>query len=388
MSFCDQSEIPELLTYLMDESKLCFFENAPIDTIKHETVVYYKRRVSNDLFSITNKVLNLDIWKEVVDIVLKYHSITLFLILSQVCNLLKKPYNTNMLPILTAPPMTNKSIFCDLASIMDMNVILYHPVEDTLAGDYLEELLNDDDDIEKLGGDISINIVKKPSAAERECDKKEEFTLIVYTEPIDCWDMDDHLEKVHNLFLQDGDCAEMYLSPITITGEFLLTYGTCDFAKSELSDCMLLLHDEYHNAAENKFWNRAFLGNRFTGAIYTWSRRASNEVSLRSDASTMKEFVVQAVKTASCEDGAMIILYDKNMCCISRCPISGPWVVCQIDQKGDVSLVHLPSTDLYKRFKLQTVQYFVDTHGDVKLTTYSNEPQIAAPGVKFTTQMS
>jgi hypothetical protein len=96
---------------------------------------------------------------------------------------------------------------------------------------------------------------------------------------------------------------------------------------------------------------------------------------ITSEAPTMRDFIVHAMKIASSVDSALIILYKKEMCCISRYPVNKPWVVCSIDDQKDVSLIY-PShyTELQDTYKKRSVQNFVDAYGDIKVFPFSDEP--------------
>lgn len=169
-----------------------------------------------------------------------------------------------MLSFLTAPPITSKSAFDNMASLMDISIIFCRPLEFAfeVPSSYAEF------------GDCSIvNLDITPVGK-----ALRETKWIIYTEPIDYWIIKDELDKFVSDILTDNFGLKFtYITnyPIDIEGEFLLTYDVYDHTMKINDDCLArLLNPENDSRQRNEHIFNSFVGNKYTAVICTWSRDA------------------------------------------------------------------------------------------------------------------
>ncbi|CEP16830.1 hypothetical protein [Parasitella parasitica] len=323
-----QQSIRRLLPTLLDRTNVKYFDNCIYISQQEEGQLrYLKRQVAYDLFELTGKsLLNRDCWNIITDILFSQHSKTMYSIIRQV----SAEYRTSMLPFLTAPEPITKPLLIKMAHKMEINLILHKA---QICPEFVVRL-------EQFHIDL-INLAS-------------ETTWVVSACKVDCFAASDNLRHLLDLI----DDPAIYIEPVDIEDEFLLTLNTASDDSAFTDSFMQMLYNFYYDeGAQLSTRNKA---GTFNVPLELWG---GEKAPISTNQITLELFIAQCVKISTSVNGILYLVHqeEKCYCCITRFP-NEHFYICVLDSNGRLSM---PSfrRDVLLTYQKRKTSYFIAKWG-------------------------
>ncbi|KAI8644893.1 hypothetical protein BD408DRAFT_412669 [Parasitella parasitica] len=327
-----QQSISKALPLVLNCTDVKHFDNY-IYILQQEEAQFrhLKRQVAYDLFELTgNLLLNRDCWNVITDILFSRHSQTMYSIIKQV----SPEYKSSMLPFLTAPSPITKSLLVKMAHEMEINLILHKA---QICPEFVVRL-------EQFHIDI-INVAS-------------ETTWVVSTCKVDCLSVNDHLGHLLGLI----DDPAVYVDPIDIEDEFLLTLNTASDDSAFTDSFMQMVHNFYYDedaqiATRNK-------ETAFNAPLELWG---GQKASISANQISLELFIAQCVKICTSINGILYLVHQEEgcYCCITRFP-NEHFYICVLDSRGSLSMPPF-RRDVLLTYKKRKTSYFIEKWGQQML---------------------
>ncbi|GAN08798.1 hypothetical protein MAM1_0224d08314 [Mucor ambiguus] len=314
--------IKQELPRLLNSTSVYCFDNCMELSQDQDTSAHLKHQAAYDLYALTG-LLNRDCWKVITDFLFAQHSKTMYSIIKQI----SPTYRTAMLPFLTAASPIDKQLLVKMAHEMEINLILHKA---QMCPEFVVRLEQ-----------FHIDIIHVESEA----------TWVISTSTVDCLAVHDHMGKL----LQLIDDAAVYVDPVDIQHEFLLTLNTVTDG-SEFSDSFIhMAYNFYYDGGTIRTSTPTF-----NLPLESWGGPKAI-VSARQI--SLEMLIAQFVKISTSINGILYLVRqdERCYCCITRFP-NERFFICVIHPGGNISMPPFDH-DMLLTYQKRKTSYFIDKWG-------------------------
>lgn len=317
-----QQYIKQELPLLLNNTNVNYFDNHITLLQDEDLVLHLKHQVAYDLYELT-ELLNRDCWDMITDILFSRHSKTMYSIIKQISS----EYRTSMLPFLTATPPIDKQLLIKMAHEMEVNLILHKA---QICPEFVVRL-------EQFHMDI-IN-VSSPT------------TWVISTSTVDCLAIHDHLGHLLDLI----DNPAIYVDPVDIQGEFLLTLNTANDASG--------FTDSFMEMAYNFYYKRPTTGGQFATFNMPLKLWGGEKATISANQISLEMLLAQCVKISTSVNGIFHLVNkdERCYCTITRFP-NEHFYIFVLDSNGYLSMPPFDH-DLLLTYQKRKTSYFIAKWG-------------------------
>lgn len=318
--------IKQQLRLLLSDTSIRYFDNRIELTQDLDVVVHLKRQVAYDLYALTS-LLNRDCWDVITDFMFAQRSNTMYSIIKQISS----TYRTSMLPFLTAASPINKHLLVKMAHEMEINLILHKA---QICPEFVVRLEQ-----------FHIDIIEVNS----------ETTWVISTSTVDCLAVHDHLGELLELI----DDPAIYVDPVDIQHEFVLTLDTVSDASEFTDSFMQMAYNFYYNGGTTMTSTPTF-----NLPLESWG---GSKATISARQITLEMLIAQFVKTSTSINGILYLVHkdERCYCCITRFP-NERFYICVLDSNGKISMPPF-GHDVLLTYQKRRTSYFIDKWGQQSL---------------------